>query len=422
MTTATSPSNQENTTTREPTEITMSAPLSPESILGQMAQALPTHEPDDTTSDLSSSLDAIALFVHACMVNLEYKLVGLNEDDKLAAECERLSPRLPAQWNRSLNSHSFVYRHPQSSMTYIIKVDRLGSKIETRGLAVGHERIARFEISARDYISPSSLPLRIPFVESSSQENKKQEDRGEPLIAALRSLFVSTARIADLAGLLKVSIIQRLLPSLQKEGYEEESPDYRAARQDADETARRGTGARPNPLVPVPGNPEPAMPNPYPAPDAFTPPPRAPVPAGDFPPPGFDDEYDIYRRPGAGLIPPGLRGPGAGMGSSPFGIGGSDLYPAGLGPDDPLRASFVPGRNTGPGSGGMHPTFDDPLFQGPRGQGDGSGFDPQVPPGARWDPLGPGGAPRFGGGRPGGRGGGGFGGGFGRGNGFGDII
>jgi hypothetical protein len=68
----------------------------------------------------------------------------------------------------------------------------------------------------------------------------------------------------------------------------------------------------------------------------------------------------------------------------------------------------------------MHPTFDDPLFRGQGGQG---GFDPAAPPGARYDPVGPGdplrdnrGGPRFPGG---GFGGGGFGGGGFGGGGFG---
>lgn len=69
----------------------------------------------------------------------------------------------------------------------------------------------------------------------------------------------------------------------------------------------------------------------------------------------------------------------------------------------------------------MHPTFDDPLFQGQgRGGVQGEEYDPQAPPGARWDPVGPGGGPRprqGGRGGPFGGGGGGFGGGFG-----GDII
>jgi hypothetical protein len=95
------------------------------------------------------------------------------------------------------------------------------------------------------------------------------------------------------------------------------------------------------------------------------------------------------NRPLRGMAPPF---PGAG---SPFGH--NDLYPPGLGPNDPLRPSIGGGgRFGGGGTGGMHPTFDDPLFGG-RG---GEGFDPRAPPGARYDPPGSGGAPRGGSGRP----------------------
>ena len=83
---------------------------------------------------------------------------------------------------------------------------------------------------------------------------------------------------------------------------------------------------------------------------------------------------------------------------SPFGIGHDDLNPPGLGPHDPLRGSFVGGG--GGFGGGMHPTFDDPLFGGRGGQGRGQG-GPQNPPGARYDPIGPGDGPQRGmGGRP----------------------
>lgn len=55
----------------------------------------------------------------------------------------------------------------------------------------------------------------------------------------------------------------------------------------------------------------------------------------------------------------------------PLTIGERDLYPPGLGPHDPLR-----GGGYGPGGGGMHPTFDDPLFGG-RGGGVAGGYDGQ---------------------------------------------
>jgi len=89
-------------------------------------------------------------------------------------------------------------------------------------------------------------------------------------------------------------------------------------------------------------------------------------------------------------------------------LGHDDLYPPGLGPNDPLRPHFGGGlpRPGGMG-GGMHPTFDDPMFGGQGGQGS---YDPMAPPGARYDPIGPGGAPRDNRGGPRFPGGGGIGG------------
>lgn len=147
--------------------------------------------------------------------------------------------------------------------------------------------------------------------------------------------------------------------------------------------------------------------------------PQRPGRTPDFPLPGFDDELDLNRPPGNILPGGGLLG----------NYGDSDLYPAGLGPHDPMRGSFVPGGLAPPGGrtgGGMHPTFDDPLFRGPGGGVGPEGNPDNAPPGARWDPIGPPtGGPRFPG--RGGRGGrGGFGGGFGGGGfgggAFGDII
>ena len=93
-------------------------------------------------------------------------------------------------------------------------------------------------------------------------------------------------------------------------------------------------------------------------------------------------------------------------GRNPLVIGARDLSPPGLGPNDPLRMGPGGGFQ---GGGGMHPTFDDPLFGG---QGGARPYDPRAPPGARYDPIGPGdgppnmrGGPRF----PGAPGRGGFG-------------
>jgi len=140
------------------------------------------------------------------------------------------------------------------------------------------------------------------------------------------------------------------------------------------------------------------------------------IPAPGELPPGFEDEHQILGGPGRGIQPPGRN---------PLSIGHDDLYPPGFGPNDP-SVPFFGGRGgiadprfgRGGGSGGMHPTFDDPLFGGEGGQ---PGSDPMAPPGARYDPFGPD-DPRGGFGLGGGRGGrGGFGGpgGFGGSGGFG---
>ncbi|KAN0096574.1 PI31 proteasome regulator N-terminal domain containing protein [Hyaloscypha variabilis] len=354
-------------------------PLSTESILKHMADALPTHTKGDTTSDFSSSYEAIALFAHACMTAVGFRLIGYGEHQKTEAELAEIAPRLTSKWNSSFGSHSFLYAHSQSSMQYVIKIDRLGGKAEIRGIGLGDERISRFEITAKDYISSAALPLRITL------KADGEEDRSD-LEAKLKEIFISPSRIQDLASEFKVAIIQKLMPALNKEGYEESAAqDAREEREEAH--ARRNP--RQDPLRGGDQLPEPARP--YPFHDPLAAAPRRPFPQGDFPPPGFDDELDM-NRPLRGMAPlhPSAR--------TPFNIGHDDLNPPGLGPHDPLRGSFVGGGLPRPGGmGGMHPTFDDPLFGGGMGQGQ----DPRAPPGARYDPVGPGdGPPRGAGGRP----------------------
>ena len=162
-------------------------PLSMESILKHMADALPTHPKDDTTSDVSSSYEAIALFSHACMAAVGFRLLGFGEGQKMEAECQRLAPRLDAKWNTSFGSHSFLYAHSQSSMQYVVKVDRLGGKAEIRGIGLGDERISRFEITAKDYVSSAALPLRITMTNG-------EEDRSN-LEQKLKEVFISPSRI-----------------------------------------------------------------------------------------------------------------------------------------------------------------------------------------------------------------------------------
>lgn len=297
--------------------------------------------------------------------------------------------KLPKEWNAT-TTYSFKYAHEQSSMQYLLKVIQLGNNAVVSALALGDDKASSFDTPVRDYISPSSLPL------TSSSD----------LADSLRRVFISPERLNDLISLFRINVIQKLAPGLQKPGYEDSSQTSAARRHD--EPAERRPAHDPS-------HDYPALAQPHPFHDPLAAPPRRPIPAGDFPPPGFEDEYEI-NAPARGYNPYGGNGE-----RRPLNIGERDLYPPGLGPHDPLRPHFGPSR----GGGGMHPTFDDPMFGGDGGQG--GQFDPQVPPGARYDPVGPGdprpfgrgagmgGQNRHGGGAGGGFGG--FGGGFG-----GDII
>lgn len=174
-----------------------------------MADALPTHQKGDDSSDLASSYEAIALLIHAYLAALDFKLCGFDEDKLLRmspsprlslsqegsspaatpAECQSLAPRLPPQWNAGFGSLSFVYKHKQSSMTFAVRVDRMGGKVEVRGLAVGDENIHRFERTVRDVVNSSALPIRITMTSDGEEDRSDLRDK-------LRKVFVSEQAIA----------------------------------------------------------------------------------------------------------------------------------------------------------------------------------------------------------------------------------
>ena len=311
---------------------------------------------------------------------------------------------LPLEWNKGDDTHSFRYTHDQSAMKYLVKVSRLGKKAVVFGLGIGDEKTASFDVAAAEFISESLLPatpIRKQQKEKKSsdedgEEEEEQQQQQQQMTSigeaarTLQDIFISVGRLSDLGSLIRLKLIQKLTPGIRKEGYEEDHP------------ASTTTSSEPsgnNPSSRQPSNPQ-SHPTPYPHglydPSVEAPAARArPFPTGEMRPPGFEDEYDILRPAG--------RAP---MGGSPFGnVGERDLYPPGLGPRDPLR----PHLGGGGGGGGMHPTFDDPMF-GTRGGGGGQGYDPQAPPGARYDPVGPGsggGGPRDPRGGMGGMGGGG---------------
>lgn len=180
--------------------------LSATAMLQGMADALPTHIKGDDSSDLAGSYEVIGLLVHAYLAAIGFKLCGFNEDSNLCmclsspqslgsctdfslAEAESLAPRLPPQWNNGYGSIRFVYAHKQSSMKFVINIDKIGTKVEIRGLALGDENIHRFEKKIGDVVQSRSLPIRITMTEGG------EEDRGD-LAGKLGKVFSSDEAIA----------------------------------------------------------------------------------------------------------------------------------------------------------------------------------------------------------------------------------
>ncbi|KAF4555449.1 Hypothetical protein D9617_2g054080 [Elsinoe fawcettii] len=366
--------------------------LSAQSLASIIAQSLPS----EASPQIKNPYDAVAVAVHAAMVAVGFRLIGLDEDDRLPPS-DKPVRELPEKWNlQSPASFSFKYAHTQSSMQFLIKVNRMGTKAVVLGMGIGDDRTTTFDVKIDEYISPSSLPAS-PTKDGSTPTPANASSTASPPIPErsptdlpetpkhirqrILDIFISTGRLSDFGALVRLKLIQKLLPSLHKEGYEE----TRSTNHNESSSTRP---QRPEATSP----PQPARPNPLHDPLAM--PPRRPgVAPGEFAPPGFEDEYDITR-------PPRPFAPGIGGGN--MGIGHRDLYPQGLGPNDPFR-NIGPGLG-GPGvgmGGGMHPDFNDPLFTGQgsgRGGDDPFGYDMQAPPGARYDPVGPGGAPRGSGG------------------------
>lgn len=60
------------------------------SIVQGMADALPTHQKDEDSSDLASSYEAVALLVHAHLASLGFRLFGFDEEKPLRMPFLRL--------------------------------------------------------------------------------------------------------------------------------------------------------------------------------------------------------------------------------------------------------------------------------------------------------------------------------------------
>ncbi|KAI8332002.1 PI31 proteasome regulator N-terminal-domain-containing protein [Blakeslea trispora] len=173
---------------------TKSNALDPSAILQSIVQ---------NSNSLKNSYDALAAAVHAIMLGVGFRFAGLGDDAR--QEGDGTTRVLPAEWNQSgPHMYSFRYSHPQSSLTFVIKIVKLGDKCIILGLGIDDNKTHMLEFLVEDYTSASFFPY-----ESSS-------DR--PMVHG----FISSNRFEDFIKAFKLKILQQLIPGLQKLGYEEE--------------------------------------------------------------------------------------------------------------------------------------------------------------------------------------------------------
>lgn len=340
-------------------------------------------DPESALSSLKEPADAVAIIVHAWALHSGLKFVGLSQKFETNEWFKQEDLKvLNSSWRKgSPNYYKFKYITTQDKLLDILIVEDGGSKLSICGTLWDQPTST----------SPSSRGTTFAYVDICSLVNQSVFQRPDGT-EEMPDLYKSDSEVETFCNNLTTNIYDPLIGSESSEKQRETEPamtepipervttgsalrETLMRGENLDEYSRSSTpNETPDPIPFIPSAPQ--------VPATRRPPPSAEIP------PGFDDEYEMTvgghpSRPEFGRFGPNF--------------GDSDLYPPGLGPHPEMRPSLTGGMQQP--TGGMHPTFDDPLFQNPgRGEPEGGVSDLQRPSGARWDPP----APGMGGGRPGG--------------------
>ncbi|KAI0750932.1 PI31 proteasome regulator N-terminal-domain-containing protein [Daedaleopsis nitida] len=295
-----------------------------------LLEALPSNLPSGKKK-LDTPQDAVAALVHTMLSFLGFHLIAVDENTPAHTYENNV---LPAEWNQhGPSTYTFKYKHEHSTSELLVKLVKLGSRVLISSIATESEKIATLDLSADDVTAQSFFPY--DFTSSNA--------------APLADGFISTSRVDDFVSQFKLTTLRELMPGLPKAVPTERDSDPGPSR-------LRETEAAPPARVQLEGPTHP---------QASPQPPRGTAP---FSPP--NNPLEIGRRdrdpfPSNPFAPPPLFP----------GNGGDGMF---VGPDHPIFDAGMRGR----GPGGM----------GPWG---GDGFLPPLgaPPGARFDPVGPGFAP-----------------------------
>lgn len=284
--------------------------------------------------------EALALAVHALLLGHGFRDADVDAE---GADDAARPARLHIDWG--VGGYGGRYRHARSALVFEVRATPLGARLRVTG---AHDAAAR-----NDDVATLDLPVATHYIAPPEEA---------PWTDGLRDLDAA-------ATLVLVQVAHRLVPDAAKEGYE--------AGASSNDNGAGSAAARPAP--------PPARMPPPPMPDYDNDPLRiGPVRGGPRNP--FLPPYGPGGVPAPGgfgsddLMPQMPRMPGFGGGHFGGGMGGG--IGGGMG-----GGNLMGPRNFMPPNRGGHPMRGGPpMFGTGRGR-----LPPGVPPGARYDPMGPGG-------------------------------
>lgn len=107
--------------------MTADALLDPSALLSRLSQYLPA------AKTLRSPQDALVALIHSAMTALAFRLVGITEG---TTNNDYPGNVLPEEWNAHGPGHyTAVYKHDQSSLTFVINVSKLGGRTIINAIA-----------------------------------------------------------------------------------------------------------------------------------------------------------------------------------------------------------------------------------------------------------------------------------------------
>jgi proteasome inhibitor subunit 1 (PI31) len=171
-------------------------------------ELLPTLLPRSTSSPLPHTTDALAALVHTIHTALAFRLIrptneeasepagevqhdfddGASETTTAVDQDEAegdVEGRLWTGWNhRAEDSYSFEYKHQQSSMTFRLRVGRMGGRVQIDAMAeVRYLTRARSDrqdgaphtisVVVRDLLEPGSFPIPSSATSEGSTNNSE---------------------------------------------------------------------------------------------------------------------------------------------------------------------------------------------------------------------------------------------------------